>query len=294
MRISAFCSVFSVFLVGLTSAFPELPASCPQILPAPAAAALPSYFLPKPIKDSQLDDIETIRQTLHFYALVLDSKTFPLLDRVFAPTATANYSGLAGIFEGLPAIQTFLSGSLVAYPKTQHLIGNHIIDVCAPKSAVSQTYFQATHFPNTTAGVFTAYVTHQDVWEKTKDGWRIVYSNFEITVSFLARKNEVLGKHANINAGQTMSMLFEEPVSLEIPVDCSMHVSRVVLRSVILGNLHFKSIRLASLHIPHDISTFFLPIQIHLHALHVCTPNLNLEVCTSKLPFHLDATPALW
>ncbi|KAF1926109.1 uncharacterized protein M421DRAFT_224945 [Didymella exigua CBS 183.55] len=184
MRITAFSSALSIFFFGLASAaneFTELPASCPQILPAPAAASLPNYFLPKTIKDSQLDDIEAIRQTLHFYALVLDSKTFPLLDRVFAPSATANYSGLAGIFEGLPAIHTFLSDSLAAYPKTQHLIANHIIDVCAPKNAVSQTYFQATHFPSTTAGPFTAYVTHQDAWEKTKDGWRIVYSNFGIT-----------------------------------------------------------------------------------------------------------------
>lgn len=195
MRIAGLCSVFSIFFFGIASAvneIPELPTSCPQILPAPAAASLPNYFLPKAIKDSQLDDIETIRQTLHFYALVLDSKTFPLLDRVFVPTATANYSGLAGIFEGLPAIQTFLSGSLAAYPKTQHLIGNHIIDVCAPKYAVSQTYFQATHFPNTTTGIFTAYVTHQDVWEKTKDGWRILYSNFGITVSDLALKDVAL------------------------------------------------------------------------------------------------------
>ncbi|KZM22022.1 uncharacterized protein EKO05_0007270 [Ascochyta rabiei] len=184
MRLTTIYSVLSVFLVGLTSAansLPELPVSCPQIVPAPAPASLPSYFLPKPIKDSQLDDIETIRQTLHFYALVLDSKAFPLLDRVFAPSAVANYSGLAGILESLSVIQTFLQGSLAAYPKTQHLIANHIIDVCASKTAVSQTYFQATHFPNTTGGIFTAYVTHQDVWEKTKDGWRIVYSNFGIT-----------------------------------------------------------------------------------------------------------------
>lgn len=186
MRVTALHFVVSIFFIGLSNAvttLPELPASCPQILPAPAPASLPNYFLPKTIKDSQIDDIETIRQTLHFYALVLDSKAFPLLDRVFAPSAVANYSGLAGIFEGLPAIQTFLSGSLSAYPRTQHLIGNHIIDACASKTAVSQTYFQATHFPNTTEGIFTAYVTHQDVWEKTKDGWRIVYSNFGITVS---------------------------------------------------------------------------------------------------------------
>ncbi|KAF3039142.1 hypothetical protein E8E12_002972 [Didymella heteroderae] len=184
MRVKALCSIFSVFLLGLASAaegYPELPESCPQILPAPATASLPNFFLPKNIRDSQLDDIEIIRQTLHFYALILDSKIFPLLDRVFTPSATANYSGLAGIFNGLPAIETFLAGSLADYPKTQHLISNHIIDVCAPKNAISQTYFQATHFPNTTAGIFTAYVTHQDIWEKTQDGWRIVYSNFGIT-----------------------------------------------------------------------------------------------------------------
>ena len=218
MRVTASCSIFAIFLSGFASAadgYPELPASCPQILPAPTAASLPNYFLPKTIKDSQLDDIETIRQTLHFYALVLDSKAFPLLDRVFTPTATANYSGLAGIFEGLPAIQTFLvlailfpqrlAGSLADYPKTQHLIGNHIIDVCASKNAVSQTYFQATHFPNTTAGIFTAYVTHQDVWEKTKDGWRIVYSNFGITVSVFTHKDLTRRQCADTSPGKTMS-----------------------------------------------------------------------------------------
>jgi hypothetical protein len=208
MRVIVFCSIFAVFLTGFASAadgYPELPASCPQILPAPAAMSLPNYFLPKPIKDSQLDDIETIRQTLHFYALVLDSKAFFLLDRVFIPKATANYSGLAGIFEGLPAIQTFLAGSLADYPKTQHLIGNHIIDVCASKNAVSQTYFQATHFPNTTAGIFTAYVRHQDVWEKTKEGWRIVDSNFGITVSAFTHKDITLRQCAHTDSGKTMS-----------------------------------------------------------------------------------------
>lgn len=184
MRLTLFSTAFTALVASVAGALPELPSSCPQILPAPAPASLPNYFLPKPIKSSQVDDIETIRQTLHFYSLVLDTKTFPLLDQVFAPSATANYSGLAGIFEGLPAIQTFLAGSLAAYPRTQHLIGNHIIDVCASKTAVSQTYFQATHFPaNATGEIFTAYVTHQDVWEKTKEGWRIVYSNFGITVS---------------------------------------------------------------------------------------------------------------
>lgn len=186
MRINISNFVVSVLLAGLTSAIdtlPELPASCPQILPAPAPASLPNYFPPKPIKNSQFDDIETIRQTLHFYALVLDSKAFPLLDRVFAPSAVANYTGLAGIVSGLPNITSFLQQSLLGYPKTQHLIGNHLIDVCAPRTAVSQTYFQATHFSNATANTFTAYVTHQDVWEKNKDGWRIIYSNFGITVS---------------------------------------------------------------------------------------------------------------
>ena len=185
MRTNILNSMFSILMVGLTSAtdtFPELPASCPQILPAPAAASLPNYFLPKPIKNSQFDDIETIRQTLHFYALILDSKAFSLLDHVFASSAVANYTGLTGIVSGLPNITSFLKQSLSSYPKTQHLIGNHLIDVCAPRTAVSQTYFQATHFSNTTADIFTAYVTHQDVWEKSNDGWRITYSNFGITV----------------------------------------------------------------------------------------------------------------
>lgn len=205
MRVTAPYSIVYCLLlshVSAAAAYPQLPATCPQILPAPAPASLPSYFLPKSVKDSQVVDIETIRQTLHFYALVLDSKTFPLLDRVFTPTATANYSGLAGILEGLPAIQTFLAGSLADYSKTQHLISNHIIDVCASKNAVSQTYFQATHFPNTTVDIFTAYVTHQDVWEKSQDGWRIVYSNFGITVSVLTHTDMNLRQCADAIQGR--------------------------------------------------------------------------------------------
>jgi hypothetical protein len=192
MRVTSLHSVFSVFLIGLTTAYSplDLPESCPQIIPAPALSSLPSYFLPQPTNSSQLNDIETIRQTINFYALVLDNKAFPLLDHVFAPSAIANFSGLTGILEGIPAITSFLQGSLAPYPKTQHLISNHIIDVCAPKTAVSSTYFQATHFPNTTQGVFTAYVTHQDVWEKSEDGWRIVWSSLGIAVS--QRNSDIL------------------------------------------------------------------------------------------------------
>lgn len=187
MRTTRLTLVFSTIIAGLASAaIPELPASCPQILPAPAPSSLPSYFIPKIISASQSGDIETIRQTLHYYALVLDTKAFPQLNRVFASGATANFSGLAGFVEGLPAIQSFLSNQLSDYPRTQHLTGNHIIDVCASNFAVSQTYFQATHFPaNSTGTIPTAYVTHQDVWERAQNGWRIVYSNFGITVSDL-------------------------------------------------------------------------------------------------------------
>lgn len=192
---------------GLASAVvPQIPASCPQILPAPAPSSLPTYFPPKAIPSSKLPDIETIRQTLHFYALVLDTKTFPQLDRVFASGATANYTGLAGEVQGLPAIESFLSNQLAPYPLTQHLIGNHIIDVCADNWAVSQTYFSATHFPpNGTEGlsIFTAYVNHQDVWERAQNGWRIVYSNFAIIVSRTSATREEIWD-TNVDLGSSL------------------------------------------------------------------------------------------
>jgi hypothetical protein len=197
MFLAHFASLYlTLFFSALASSASQLPASCPQLGPNPVPVSqIPSLF--PPTKPSDLQDTESIRQTLAFYALAIDAKSFSSLDLVFAPDAIANYSAPLGVLAGLPAIQSVLQQSLAMFASTQHLLGTSIVNVCARDVAVSVTYFTATHWlpTNGTAqgdvqivddgGVIYGHAQYQDVWKRVEAGWRIVRRNLVYMVSFL-------------------------------------------------------------------------------------------------------------
>ncbi|KAJ4987126.1 hypothetical protein SVAN01_07414 [Stagonosporopsis vannaccii] len=164
--------------------------SCAQFSPNPVAPSqLPSYFPRQKITNvAHLADIEDIRQTLSDYAFIIDARAFSSLASIFTPDAVANYSAPLGVLRGVSAIETTLSAALAQFPGTQHLLGTQRIRICDKDSAVSATYFQATHFlqPNATAGatgvaddsgVLYAFAQYQDSWVKRDGLWKIGYRN---------------------------------------------------------------------------------------------------------------------
>ncbi|OAQ59985.1 snoaL-like domain-containing protein [Pochonia chlamydosporia 170] len=174
---------FINFLLGGLQVAAAASAASPSILLTSSDQPVPFFDLPNAFRGSDFVpdpfDVEAIRNVLAHYPLAIDGKNFAALDRVFAPNAVANYSAPLGVLKPLSAIQTALKASL-AVVTTQHSYGTQIIDVLSPASAVSVTYYTATHFgmgPHE-GQIVTAYGQYQDVWTRQRDlTWRISHRN---------------------------------------------------------------------------------------------------------------------
>lgn len=185
----------AALLSAVTQAFAS--PSCAQFSPGPVPISqLPSHFPRQKITNSAtLTDIEDIRQTIAEYAYIIDGRAFDSLPSIFTPDAVANYSAPLGALRGIDAIKSTLSASLAQFPGTQHLLGTQRIRICDKNSAISATYFQATHFlrPNATvgatevvddSGVLYAFAQYQDSWVKRDGLWKIAYRNVVYMVSW--------------------------------------------------------------------------------------------------------------
>lgn len=127
---------------------------------------------------------QEITQILSTYPLAIDSKNYTLLSSVFAPEATANYTGPASNLTGLSGIEAGLKLAVSPYYQTQHLLGSPTIIVESGMGmglgmgmimggkASSVQYFQATLF-EASKDVTTLFGVYYDEFVKGKEGWRI-------------------------------------------------------------------------------------------------------------------------
>lgn len=120
---------------------------------------------------------EQIHQTLHTYPIAIDSKSGPLFASVFAPDATANYTGSMSNLIGLDAIRDALL-TTVSTAISQHQQGTTMITIAEDGlSANSTTYFTATIFSvvPATQGEYTVLIGLYDdeLVDLEGIGWRI-------------------------------------------------------------------------------------------------------------------------
>lgn len=178
---------------------PAISQNCSQIAVHPLPIQqVASYFPPREIAD--LLATEAIRRTIALYPLVIDGRDWDSLGNIFADNAVANYSDPIGVVEGPSGIKSGLQPGLAQFAGTQHMLGASVIDVCSPDSAISVTYYTASHFlsSNSTATSITddsqvlyAYGQYQDTWKRQKDGtWKIIYRNLVYMVRALLAKDE--------------------------------------------------------------------------------------------------------
>ncbi|ETN41353.1 uncharacterized protein HMPREF1541_03288 [Cyphellophora europaea CBS 101466] len=159
---------------------------CPNISPGPVS----TYELAEQLPASSVVDpysIEAIRQTLALYALALDGRNFEALRKVFTTDVRANYSDPIGVLDGVQAIIDTLPPGVTSFASTQHHYGSQYIHICGRNTAVSVTYFQATHFFTPYAGVTNPVnnsqvlidkAQYQDLWARQGDGtWKITNRN---------------------------------------------------------------------------------------------------------------------
>jgi hypothetical protein len=113
------------------------------------------------------------------YAVALDHRDWELLRTVFTPDCEVQYSG-APLLEGFEAVWPFCQRALARYRQTQHLLGDHVIDIDGDR-ATGSCYLQAIHVdaPEHGTQVYTFYGRYTDEYVRSADGWRIAKRRLE-------------------------------------------------------------------------------------------------------------------
>jgi ketosteroid isomerase-like protein len=126
-----------------------------------------------------LDDHE-IRHVAFRYCRALDTKDWALLDDVFVPEATA-VLGTTSMLEGIEAIRGRIRSALEHLDDSQHLVGNHEIDVDGD-AATHRCYLQAQHVRAAADGGPNYIVAgrYQDRLVRTSGGWRIQHRTLTV------------------------------------------------------------------------------------------------------------------
>ena len=126
-----------------------------------------------------LDERE-IHQVVNRYCRALDTKDWALLDDVFAPDATGDL--LSGrILVGIDAIRDRIRAALHELDDSQHLVGNHEIEVDGD-TATHRCYLQAQHVRTAAAGGPNYIVAgrYEDELGRTEVGWRITHRTLTV------------------------------------------------------------------------------------------------------------------
>ena len=121
-----------------------------------------------------LDERE-ILQVVTRYARALDTKEWALLDDVFVPDATGDLASPTPLV-GVDAIRTRIRAALEHLDASQHLVGNHEIQVDGD-DATHRCYLQAQHVRQAAAAGPNYIVAgrYEDRFRRTDQGWRIVH-----------------------------------------------------------------------------------------------------------------------
>ncbi len=107
------------------------------------------------------------------YTYALDSNEFDLLDDVFLPDATVNYTD-ENARPGRDGIKDRIAEALGPLDNSQHICSNHEVHI-AGDTASHRCYLQAQHIRDVGEGspLFIVAGRYVDDLVRTPDGWRI-------------------------------------------------------------------------------------------------------------------------
>ena len=127
-----------------------------------------------------LVDERDIRNVAFRYCRALDTKDWALLDEVFLPDATGQL-GTPTTLVGIEAIRGRIQKALGHLDDSQHLVGNHEIDVTGD-TATHRCYLQAQHIRADASGGPNYIVAgrYEDRLVRTANGWRIAHRTLTV------------------------------------------------------------------------------------------------------------------
>jgi len=126
-------------------------------------------------------DQQAIVNLLNRYATCLDHRDWDGLDTVFAADVTGDYGA---VLAGRATVVEMISGLLDGCGPTQHLLGNHVIDIDGD-TATAATQARVIHTGAGERAGLTPYEsigTYHDQLRRTADGWRITHRRFAVRI----------------------------------------------------------------------------------------------------------------
>jgi len=124
---------------------------------------------------SAFEDRYEIEQILYRYAWMVDRREWGLMDRVFTPDATVDYTSTGGEKGPYRATLAWLDRALAGWPINLHAISNVVIEFDGD-TATSRCMFLAPMGrpgPGGAQEVITNAGYYHDRLVRTRDGWRI-------------------------------------------------------------------------------------------------------------------------
>jgi 3-phenylpropionate/cinnamic acid dioxygenase small subunit len=122
----------------------------------------------------EMIDRQEIVAVLCRYASSIDDRDWDRLRTCFTPDAIADYDPSAPAYEGSEAIATLCRKMLEPLDASQHMIGNHEIEI-EGDTARSRCYVRAQHVKRGCEGgnLFEVAGYYRDELTRCDDGWRI-------------------------------------------------------------------------------------------------------------------------
>ncbi|KAL9026912.1 MAG: hypothetical protein Q9196_004495 [Gyalolechia fulgens] len=141
------------------------------------------------VNNPSAEDVTSIQQTLALFPVAVDLKQFHLLDAVFSPDATANFSGRS-VTVGASAIKLYLS-KLASGVISQHNLGTLYVNMTGPHSAAAYNWLHGTFFGtgNATGQSFSNFGYYKDDLVRRHGRW---YIQNRVLVNFGRYGNESL------------------------------------------------------------------------------------------------------
>lgn len=125
-----------------------------------------------------LADRLAIQDVMTRYATGVDTRDLELYASCFAENVVVSGFGREAI-RGRAAWMTFVTGALERFGRTQHLIGNHVVEIRGDE-ATMRCYVQATHeLAADRTQLMTLWATYHDTLHRIDGEWRIVDHRLE-------------------------------------------------------------------------------------------------------------------
>ena len=134
----------------------------------------------------QISDRIEIEDLLQRYTAAIDAKDWDLLDTVFTPDATLDYTSSGGPVGPYPEVKAWLQRALALFPMTHHMIGKSTVRVDGDRAECRSIFYNpmgmaidengrfVAEGPGSGQHVFVVGGFYNDTCERTADGWRIV------------------------------------------------------------------------------------------------------------------------